>query len=303
MSFIHPAIPDPMNDFQGTYLKMFHVLAKIMDENAAAWSANPACVNLKARLDAAIAGMEQSLADQMETAGAARKKAARAALIAALSTHANALMAYAIVAEDAELLVQVKLTPRKLLRATGLSLMGLANRISNLAQGQLLMLAPYGITAATVADLQTKTSSFGELLDSPAAARRQRADYTAALETHRKAGLAACRQLDTVLRLCEEASPGFVEQCRIARKLIKQGHRKRALQVRVTDAAGKPVALAMISIPSLKVKRKSTEKGQAYFQHLHPGEHLLRVEAEGYTMKEVPVVIQARERTMAEVML
>jgi hypothetical protein len=57
----------------------------------------------------------------------------------------------------------------------------------------------------------------------------------------------------------------------------------------------------MITLPGLKATRKSTEKGQAYFQHLPEGEHVLRVEAEGFLMKEVPVFISTYQRELKEI--
>lgn len=61
--------------------------------------------------------------------------------------------------------------------------------------------------------------------------------------------------------------------------------------------------MAAVSIPEVNVKRRSTGKGQVYNQHVSPGQHTLRIDADGYAMKEVPVFINANERTVAEVVI
>jgi hypothetical protein len=180
-------------------------------------------------------------------------------------------------------------------------LLGISKHITDLATAHLAALAPYGVTTTLIDDCVAKSTAFSVQIGAPAAQKRRRGLHTSALENHRKAGLAACIDLDPQIRVIGYSAPEFAYSYFEARKLRKVGYRKRALQVRVISADGKPVANAMITLPGLKTTRKSTEKGQAYFQHLPEGEHVLRVEAEGFLMKEVPVFISTYQREVKEI--
>lgn len=292
-----------MNDIERSYYEMIKLVLDIMNEYATIWTGNAPCAGLKAELDAAFAGMNQSLSSSYNQAAGKVKTITRNALEAATLPIAQGLSAYAAITGNADLQQSSKVTERDLSRAAGVGLLGIVKRITDLATAHLAALGPYGVTADMISDCNDRATAFSNMLDAPAAAQRQRKELTGAVTRYRKEAVAVCKQLDLLVPTFQSASKDFVWRYKQFRRLTKPGHRKRALQVRITDAAGKPIADAMLSIPSLKVKRKSTDKGQAYFQHLHPGNHTLRIDAAGYAMKEVPVIIVANERTISDVML
>ncbi len=292
-----------MTDTQNSYLKMLEFVSEVMEKDAPVWSGNATCVAYKAELDAAIAGMYAANAAQMSKPSKAAKAAARASLSAAAGFIAKGLSAYASVISDDELLAQAKLPTRTLTLATGLALLGIAQRIGGLAEGHIGALGPYNITQAVIDDAAAKADAFSALIGSPAAAIRQRAKSTAALEAARKEGVAACRKLDLIIPIFEEAAPAFTAAFAAARRVPKAGRRRRALQVRVTTPEGTPIAGATIRIVAKKLKRKTGAKGQAYIQHLPPGEYMLHIEAEGHAPAERKIYINAGERTLADVAL
>jgi hypothetical protein len=292
-----------MTDVQDMYLRMFVSVIRTMDDHSAAWSGNANCTALKGEIEAAVAGMRQSLQGQDRKPSAINKQQARAALEAATLQIAEALTAMATIAADTDLLRASKLTARIINRAAEDALLGIVKRITDLATTHAAALTPYGISPALVSDCVAKSTAFSALTGDPAAQVQERRLQTIALENYRKGGVEACRNLDPQVRVIGHTAAQFAYSYFEARKLRKVGHRKRALQVRVTSADGKPVVNAMITIPGVKVKRKTTEKGQAYIQHLPEGEHKLRVEAEGFLMKEVPVFISKQERELKEIVL
>jgi len=292
-----------MTDTQNSYLEMLNMVISAMDKYSAAWSGNADCAASKAAIVAAVAGMRQCIAGQSEKLSAINKQEAREALEVTILRIADGLVAYATKASDADLLRDSKITARGLYRATEKALLGISKQITDLATAHPATLAPYGITAAMVDDCVAKSTAFSAQMGAPAAQKRQRGLHTTALENYRKAGLAACNDLDPLIKVIGYSSPEFAHSYFEARRLRKVGHRKRALQVRVTSTDGKPVANAMITIAGLKVKRKASDKGQAYIQHLPEGEHKMVIDAAGYARKEVPVFISTRERMLTEVKL
>lgn len=292
-----------MNDRQNSYLGMLDFVSKTLDRHAPIWSGNSICAAYKAELDAAIAGMRQSIAAQMTKVSSEGKKAARNALEAAVSHIAKALCAYSVVANDEDLRADARVSDWALRKATTLALLGTAKGIADLATTHLSALDPFDITAAIIADAASKSTAFSALIGTPAAAVKRRRESTRAIESFRKSGVAACQNLDLIVPIFGGASPEFVAAFKAARRIPKPGHRKRALQVRITNTAGQPVAAALISIPPLKVKRKTTAKGQAYIQHLRPGNHTLHIAAAGFVPQEVPISISANQRTVVEEVL
>jgi hypothetical protein len=292
-----------MTDRQTAYLNMLDSVADILVAHQPVWEGNAACVSFKAELDAAVAGMRECGIAQSIGHQSIEKAKARKALEDKVWLLVKGLKAYATMMSNEVLLSELKITQWSLAKSTELALIGTAKQASDKATQLLASLSAYGVTAAMITDTGAAATAFTALLGHPKAARKSKKDSTLALEEHRKKGVAACKILDVLIPMFESVAPEFVWRYNNGRKVVKPGSRKRALTVRISNAAGAPIAHAMLTIRDEGIKRKSSEKGQVYIQHLHPGVHKLRIDAEGYAMKEVPVTIVERQRGVVEVVM
>jgi hypothetical protein len=292
-----------MNNSQRSYLKMLEQVRDAMDAYRAIWSDNTGCVSQKHTIDAAIEGMMQSGLVQMQTFSLADKQEARMALTAILKRVTDIMKASAVITADETLRTDARLAIRSLTRLSDVALLNAAKRIADLAGNRSTQLASYGITAQLMADCADKTASFSSIIGAIATNRTSRAVHRAAFEAFREDGVAACRQLDTLMATFRNTAPAFVAQYQECRKVQQSPKGKRALQVQVMDAANTPITQAALYIPTLRLKRRSGRQGRAYFLHLPPGTYALCAAAEGYAAKEVTVSVNARERTVVTIAL
>jgi hypothetical protein len=290
-----------MTDYQRSYLDMLIAVSKVMQANANVWFDRPLCVTHSAQVNDSINEIAKCSGEQQLLAGEGDKNGARKSLHSMLMSTARALKAYATVSANTDLLADASLTDTLLMRSTGMSLLGISKRLSDLCNIHMAALGAYGISPASIADLGDRTNTFSALLGSPAAAIQRRKEAGMRLETHRRQGLQACRMLDYLVPMFEETAPNFVAMYVSARKLRKPAHRKRALQVRISAEGGGPIYNAIVRLPQQKLQRKSTAKGQVYIQHLNPGKHLLEIEAEGFEKHVQEVEVVANERMVVEV--
>lgn len=243
-------------------------------------------------------GMAQSIGPQ-----SIHKAEAREALEGQVWLLVRGLRAHATMTGNEVLLAEMRITQRSLAKSTELALIGTAKQASNKATQLLASLSAYGVIADMITDTGAAATAFTALLGGPRAARKSKKDSTLALEEHRKQGVEACKMLDVLIPMFESVAPEFVWHYNNGRKVVKRGSRKRALTVRISNAAGAPIAHAMLTIHEEGIKRKSSEKGQVYIQHLKPGNHNLRIDVEGYAMKEVPVTIMPLQGSVVEVVM
>jgi hypothetical protein len=283
---------------------MLQDVAANMNRYAAAWDANAACAAELARLEAAIAGMEAAAVEQsMNKYPALTKTAWREELQTAMLRVNTGLKAFAIATAKPELLPDLNHTANKLGKISGKALLGVARKLADIATTHLAALAAYGITSAELADMEAKASGFSGVESDPVNARRQVKDAGLQLEACKKQGVEACKMLDSLVKVFGASSPEFLFHYFTSRRLRKPASRKRALEVRITGSGGAPVYNALVSLPSVKFKRRSTERGQVFLQHLKAGQHKLRIEAEGYPAHEQKLEIVANERHVVEVRL
>ncbi len=292
-----------MNDKESGYQQMLRYVAEVMDAHAAIWSGNAACAAFAAELNTALAGMKAGAMGQLARPPFITKMEARKALEARIFSIVKGLKAYAVVSQNEALQKEASPTAWSLSKATGLALLGIAKQIGDLAATHLPALGPYGVDTALVAAAGAAATTFSGLIDAPKPVIRARKEARHSIEHFRKMGVEACKSLDLLLLIYADTAPDFVAKYLMARKLRKLGHRARALQLRIVNEAGMPVARALITVKGLKPKRKSSGLGQAYIQHLPEGAHTLRIAAAGYAVKEQEVRITANQRTVAEVVL
>lgn len=292
-----------MKDKQSAYRSMLMDVAQTMSEFAAIWFDNPTATALNAKINTAVSGMMQNAVEQRASLSTETKAKRRLDLQAALLQVAKGLRAYAIVSNRPELLKDANLTDNKLTKSSEVQLLGIYKRIADIATSYLLDLAPYGITNLSLNDLATKSTAFSTMVGTPAQQIQRRKEATARLEEFRKSGLEACQKLDHLMVIFEQSAPKFVEKYRVSRKLRNPPTRERALQLKITNVAGAPVADALVEIKESKLKRWSTAKGQVYVQHLKAGKHLMRVEAPGYPVHELEFKTTANVRRILVVKL
>jgi hypothetical protein len=247
--------------------------------------------------------MSNCIGEQQVLLYSGDKPGARKALELQLLDIARALKAYAMATADAELSKDAHLTESQARRLPEVALLGQAKRFADLATAHLAVLGPFGVAAAQITELQARANAFSALLDDPGKAIARRHAATLELEALRKKGLLLCKLLDFLVPMYRDTEPDFVGRYKIARRITDPAYRKRALVVRVSGANGGPVYNALISLPALKLQRKTGPGGQIYVDRLKPGIHKLHIAAEGYQPLEQEVKISAHVGKVVEVVL
>lgn len=199
------------------------------------------------------------------------KAAARAALALHLDTTAKAIRAYALATADSALEADAGIKRRDITLATEDALLGMEGRIHALAAAHIVALAPFGINAATQAQLAADAAAFSGLIGKPRAAREGSKMGTAALKNIVTEAREYLRVMDAQMILFRESAPDFYARYFTARRIGGAGSRQRALLIKAEDAAGAPLAGVSIELPALRLKRKTGGKGMAFIQHAPPG--------------------------------
>jgi hypothetical protein len=295
-----------MTKYQNSFLAMAHTTCAVLNSHQSVWSANAgfsAAANalINATKTDAIALIGQQGTKSIGTTAA--KQEARAAMGAELAQMASGIALYARTAGNAQLRTEASLTPSRIKAATDDALIGMVTRITRLATEHLPVLAPFGITAADVSALSAKGDAYAPLIGAPARVRQTAAEATAALTALIGDMRANLDTMDDYMILWSKTAPEFHTEYFFARRIVKPGFRTRALEVAVQDAEGAPVAGATFTIPSERIKRKTSERGVCRVSHLPDGTHRAQVSAKGFAPQEVTLQIGGNEGTKLKVVL
>lgn len=295
-----------MTKYQDSFLSMTSSVCAVLSAYQSTWSTNAGfSAAANAFMDASKQQANELIGKQTtKSAGlTAGKQQERAALSADLAQMASAITLYALTTGNSQLRAGANLTPTRIKAASDDALVGIVTRITQLATEHLPALAAFGITAADVSALSAKSAAYAPMVGAPRRLRQTVAAATADLAALIKEMRTHLELMDAYVVVWRTSAPEFHSEYFTCRRVVRPGFRTRALELRVQDAEGAPVAGAMFKIPGERITKKTSERGVCRISHLPDGSHRAQVMAKGFAEKEITVQVLGKEGTKMNVVL
>jgi len=294
-----------MDRITGAYLKMFDVVEIICDRNQAIWQGNQgfatAYQDFLAKKTAARALMPNEVfTGAIETVG---KQKLRKELLVLGGVLSAGLGAYAASIDDEDLRTLVHYSPTDLKRAKQLELVGMVEKLKDLAAEKLAALPPYGITQQTIDRVEVLIADFNKADEAQKRAKKASKNNTAAIKKLVKEAVEILnRRLDLCASIVMVDHPDFEYSYPHARKLEILGRRHLALMMKIVDAAtGAPISNALVEIHPEKIKRKASKLGNLRIRNLREGKQLIIITAEGYETETLEREFSTEHKLRVEV--
>ena len=217
-----------MNDLQENKLTMFRTVSAVLTNHAADFASVPAFVAARSALDASIALISDlAQAQNTATGGITIDKAnLQNQMIETAVRVAGAVKALASVQNDETTKAQADISRTTFTRARDDMRDDIAQGIHDLAESKLADLADYGITAATLAGLQTRIDAYVLAIAKPQTAKAERSTATSLLDQEiRRADSILKDRIDGLVEQFKDSGTNFYRDYQNARKTVNTGSR------------------------------------------------------------------------------
>lgn len=215
-----------MDKKQENQLSMFYAVQKTLVLNQAIWSGTPAMVAASGEYDLNITAIEGCVERQViDIRGFAKAKAeAETKMIDVTLAVAGGVRAYATVIGDSVLANKMNVSRSGLLRHRDAVVAQHSQGIHTEATAVLASLAPYGITAPTLLDLQSAIDTYVEAIMAPRNAITLRKSSTTELKMLLKDTTKVLnKRLDALMEQFALIQPEFYRNYHNARVIIDLG--------------------------------------------------------------------------------
>jgi len=285
-----------MNQRQLDHLNMYDAVLLTLGSNSSTWSSNTAISAVVTAAQAQVVAINNAQIGQINNSKAftINKENLRNNLVALALLHADAGRSYAASIGNTVLQQELKTNKSALLYLTDGQLAPYCQNIYNFVNPLVGSLASYGVTAATLAALQSSINAFLASVGQPHSIRSGAVAYTITIEEQIKTlNTLMKEQLDPLLTQYKTSHAIFHTQYLTDRKLPHTGHRTTVTIVgQIDDASGQPIKHAHITINTLKPRKKVTKPDGLYkFARLKPGTYVITVIAQGYTTQTKTLTI------------
>ncbi len=210
-------------------MNMFFTTQEVLTDNATIWSATPAMATATGDFDANIKSLRTAVAKQVTdiTGHAKDKGIALDKMVEATLRVAGCVMAYAETINDQALAEAMNLVPSELYKHRDSIVAERCQGVRDAANTHIASLAPYGIVAADVTNLQTLITNYVALIPRPRTKITERKGATSEIgllirDTQRLLG----RRMDMLMRGFMISHPDFFRQYTDARIIVDQGGQK-----------------------------------------------------------------------------
>lgn len=164
-------------------------------------------------------------------------------------------------------------------------------------------LAAYGVTDLMMTDLGTSIVTFNDFKPERRDNLNIQKEATSAIPVLIEANDLLLERVDASVRMLEQTHPEFYRAYFDAREIINTGGRTIALRVTVRDINGVVIEKVKFDIDDMKLKKRTTAKGNLQMKHLAAGPHTAKLSKYGYKSIDVAFVINDTERTDLEVVM
>lgn len=254
-----------MNITQKNKLNMYIVVLQFLANNMPVWSVITAFNTAVTFLTTKLAALQQQVGIQStQIVGyATAKKGKKKNLIDKIIILTGALKAYAVIINDDVLFAMANYSKSKLRKQADNILTETANSMFSKANSLGVLLAPYGIDAAMLADFQLIINDYVSFVESPRLARVARKTATGNIKSLIKEIDAALKsETDLLILQLAAAHPDFFNGYKAGRIIIDIGHHHNLLVLTGTVISGQILNVINTSDPrwvaGITVKIKNT---------------------------------------------
>ncbi len=215
------------------------------------------------------------------------------------------------------MLSETKYNESELKKASDNKLRDYAQGIYDRAQGNLVALEPYGITADTQTILLNAINLFVEAIPAPRLGKTDTSQNTKQLANAIADADTSLANIDSIVEIIKLNQPLFYNGYKSLRKPIYSGTGSLSVKGFVTDAkTGEPLKNAILSFElngngnlmkvaklSDTIVKKTAEKGGFNIKSLAPGIYKVTVKKNGYTDQETSISVNGGESTDLNIQL
>lgn len=209
---------------------MYKSLKTVLTSHQANWSALPAFASAVQTFEARLAALEESTYHQnLALVGVSAVKDAKKAIVADKAyAISSAMVAYAVVNNDVELLNHMKISRHQIVYASRDLILVLLDRIITRASGRVNELDPYGVDQASIDELQTLRDELDEQMGAPRTAIIDRKGQTSRIKSLvKELDVIIKFQLDKLMQILRDDHPDFFLAYTHARVIVD--HRSRPM--------------------------------------------------------------------------
>lgn len=202
-------------------------------------------------------------------------------------------------------------------KCTDSKLASICQVIRDAANTNVTALAPYGVTPAMIATLQTTINSFNAAILKVRVDSTGSSETTKQLATYFKTLTATWKKIDTLVEMLRISHPAFYSEYQKVRKVIARGRTSVALKFKtinahtgiaepnvtlvITPANGTQKAMATNNKP-IYIK-KTTIKGGAYLRNLPDGTYNITATKSGFQDSIVTISVVNGQSTSVTIQL
>ncbi len=303
-----------MNTIQEDKLSMNYVVKNTCERYQTTWTANAVFAASYNLWVAKIPLIEANRDAQMlETTGVTTDKTAkRNSMTDKTLFMINRMQSYANVVNNPELLASIKYSASDMKKARDTDVVGICNTVLAKASANAAAIAPYGVTAAMITELQAAITAYSATLAKPTAAKSQTKTATENLtKLFKESDELLTKRLDLDIELFRTSKPDFYSQYKTARIIIPTGGGTTSVMGSVNVAgSGEPLKGVSFTFvaestgmrkaagadTAKPVVKKSADKGK-FRATLPENTYRVIVEKIGYKRQEVMITVAKGETT------
>jgi hypothetical protein len=256
------------------YMMLQVVYDYLKDTDVAVIDQMPGMAGLIDELEGLLAAVsvENQNQNRNTTGFRVEKVRMRGELTAMILDVAYCLKAYSVTVKDTVLKNEVDLKGYKIDKLREHEVVSVGTFIRKKANGLLAELAPYGITAALLADFEDAIVEYRSMIPKSRLEITNKMQSTSSIKDLLKALDVVIADMDVVVRAYRILNKGFCDLYFDTRKIITRGTRKVALQGSVVNEQEEALRKVTISIASHTVIETQTgEKGNFLFRRVPSG--------------------------------
>jgi hypothetical protein len=202
-------------------------------------------------------------------------------------------------------------------RSTDIKLLSICQVIRDNANANITALAPYGITAAIVANLQTAINNLSAVIPKVRIDKTGSSEITKQLAGYFKTLKATWQKVDTLVDMVRISNPSFYSEYQKARKVVTRGSTSTSLKYKTINAqtgeAEPNVTLTITPVIDTKkavasnskaiIIKKSSQKGSGFLRNLPDGNYNITAAKYGFQESTVTVSVMNGEATTVTIQL
>ena len=304
-----------MTSTQEDCLNMYYAVIAVLTKFLAIWSKNTVFAASQAIFASKTLPIEQNRDAQMATSKGitADKKVKRTLLVDKALFIVNRIQSYATVIGNNDLYESMHFNSWKLNKCRDTDVVGYCDNIIAKANANVTNLVNYGVTAATISDLQNAVTTYASYIAKPRTVKTVTKNATENLAIlFRDANDALNKRLDLDIEVFKTTNPDFYSQYQTARQIIPTSNSTSAVKGEVKSKENgeylKNVSLTFTHLGNGLVKsaassngkefvKKSSEKGKFRIANLPEGTYLVTIHKIGYIDQTITITVAKGETT------